>query len=156
MANPRCPDRPSVTRPQTPSAPINGACNCGTVRFEINTGVSDIYVCHCSICRRSTGSNGIAVIVVDNEAFRWIAGEANITTWKKPDVDWQTWFCSRCGSPLPGANDAKRTFVPAGLLLEGSEPLSVKHHIWVDSKANWDEIGDNGCQHPEALGSLPD
>lgn len=27
---------------------------------------------------------------------------------------------------------------------EGGESLSVIHHIWVDSKAVWDEIGDSG------------
>lgn len=131
---------------------VLGACNCGAVRFEISAGVSDVYVCHCSICRRSTGSNGIAVVVVDNDAFRWTTGEDSIHTWKKPDADdWQTWFCRCCGSPVPGANDARRMFVPAGLLTEGSDALTVKHHIWVDSKAAWDEIGDSGCQHPKAF-----
>jgi hypothetical protein len=42
-------------------------------------------------------------------------------------------------------------FVPAGLLSEGHEELKVIHHIWVDSKANWDEIGDSGKQHSEAF-----
>jgi hypothetical protein len=56
-----------------------------------------------------------------------------------------------CGSPLPGANDAARTFVPAGLILEGGERLKVAHHIWVGSKAAWDEIGDAGKQHHEAF-----
>ena len=131
--------------------PLTGACNCGAVHFEISTEVSDVYVCHCSICRRSTGSNGIAVVIVDNSAFRWTAGEDSIATWSKPDADWQTWFCRQCGSRLPGANDAQRMFVPAGLLGEGSEPLAVKHHIWVDSRAPWDEIGDSGFQHREAF-----
>jgi len=65
----------------------SGACNCGAVAFEINTGLSGVYVCHCSLCRRSTGSNGIAVVVVDKAAFRWLRGEAPISTWKKPDAD---------------------------------------------------------------------
>jgi hypothetical protein len=49
-----------------------GACNCGTVQFEIDSELNDVYVCHCSICRRFTGSNGIAVVVVPNEKFRWL------------------------------------------------------------------------------------
>ncbi|WP_439107970.1 GFA family protein [Congregibacter sp.] len=153
MASRHSRDQHKVTGLSTQTAPIIGACNCGAVQFEISADVSDVYICHCSICRRSTGSNGIAVVVVDNEAFRWTAGEDSISTWRKPDVDWQTWFCRQCGSRLPGANDAERTFVPAGLLLEGSGSLAVKHHIFVDSKADWDEIGDKGCQHPGAFGS---
>ena len=128
-----------------------GACNCGAVAFEIDADPIDIYFCHCSICRRATGANGIAVVVVDNNAFRWTRGEEQIATWKKPDADWQCWFCRTCGSPLPGINDDKRMFVPAGLISEGGESLSVVHHIWVDSKATWDEIGDAGKQHREGF-----
>ena len=127
-----------------------GECNCGAVAFEIRTDVSDVYVCHCSICRRSTGGNGIAVIVVDNDVFRWLRGENEISTWKKPGADWQTWFCRICGSTLPGINDASRMFVPAGLISDGGEALRVVHHIWVDSRAPWDEIGDSGKRHSEA------
>ncbi len=35
-------------------------------------------------------------------------------------------------------------FVPAGSLTEGGDALRVAHHIWVGSKAVWDEIGDAG------------
>ena len=58
---------------------VQGECACGAVAFEINTAVSGIYYCHCSICRRFTGSNGIAVVGVDNEAFRWARGTEHVT-----------------------------------------------------------------------------
>jgi hypothetical protein len=128
-----------------------GECNCGAIAFEIAADLAEVFFCHCSICRRSTGSNGIAVVLVDNHAFRWIRGEELIATWKKPSTDWQTWFCRICGSPVPGINDASRMFVPAGLISEGDESLRVAHHIWVDSRAVWDEIGDSGQQHREAF-----
>lgn len=129
----------------------SGECNCGAVAFELSADLSGVFVCHCSICRRSTGSNGIAVVVVDNGAFRWTRGEEHIASWTKPNSEWQTWFCRICGSPLPGANDESRIFVPAGLLSDGGDALRVIHHIWVDSKAGWDEIGDSGQRHAEAL-----
>ena len=128
-----------------------GECNCGAVAFEITGDLPGVIVCHCSICRRATGSNGIAVVVVDNDSCRWIRGEDQIATWKKPDADWQTWFCRTCGSPLPGTNDETRMFVPAGLLGDSGESLEVIHHIWVDSRAAWDEIGNSGKQHREAF-----
>lgn len=128
-----------------------GECNCGAIRFEISAALSDVFVCHCSICRRATGSNGIAVVVIENTDFRWIRGEDQVTSWEKPDADWQIWFCRVCGSPVPGTNDESRMFVPAGLITDGGDFLTVKHHIWVDSKAVWDEIGDSGRQHREAF-----
>ena len=81
---------------------LSGECNCGAVQFEIDAEPSGIYLCHCSICRRSTGSNGIAVVVVPKERFRWLRGQELISTWQKPGTQWQTWFCRVCGSPVPG------------------------------------------------------
>jgi hypothetical protein len=129
---------------------ISGQCNCGSVRFEVNAEPSGVYVCHCSICRRSTGSNGIAVILVPNEDFHWTGGSENIAKWIKPNSEWETWFCKTCGSRVPGHNDSSKMFVPAGLLSEADSRLKVIHHIWVGSKASWDEIGDEGKQHENA------
>ena len=126
-----------------------GECNCGAVAFEIEASLTDVYVCHCSICRKFTGSNGIAVVVVPNSAFRWLRGEDKIAKWTKPGADWHARFCSTCGSTLPVANDETRTAVPAGLIVEGGEHLKVAHHIWVGSIAVWDEIGDASKQHHE-------
>lgn len=130
-----------------------GQCSCGAVAFEIDAALSDVYVCHCSICRRATGSGGIAVVVVPNEVFRWTRGHDRISTWTKPGHDWQTWFCATCGSPVPGINDPTRVFVPAGLLTVGGDSLRVAHHLFVDSRAPWEVIGDDGVQHPEGLGT---
>lgn len=124
-----------------------GQCNCGSVAFEIDSDISEVFICHCSICRKSTGSNGIAVVVVDNDVFQWIRGKSMIAFWEKPDAAWHTSFCRVCGSSLPGVNDESRMYVPAGLITEGGESLKVAHHIWVESKAVWDEIGDSGKQH---------
>jgi hypothetical protein len=130
-----------------------GSCSCGAVQYEIDAALSDVYVCHCSICRRSTGANGIAVVVVPKEQFRWIAGQEAIATWQKPGSDWHTWFCKVCGAKVPGENDAKNMFAPAGTITEGGDAMQVAAHIWVDSKAPWDEIGGEARRHPEQFGS---
>jgi hypothetical protein len=133
-----------------------GACNCGGVAFEIQADLADVYVCHCSICRRSSGANGMAVVLVNKDQFRWSRGEELVVSWTKPGTDWHKWFCRNCGSPVPGMNDESRLFVPAGLISEGGESLKVVHHIWVDSRAPWDVIGDTGRQHREAFQKSPD
>lgn len=122
-------------------------CNCGSVEFEIKAPVSAVNVCHCSICRRFTGGNGIAVVIVKTGDFKWLRGRENIRVWKKPDADWEANFCSTCGSTLPGKNDDEHMFVPAGMLPDDIGSLQVEHHIFVGSKAGWDEIGDAGKQH---------
>ncbi|MBD8524625.1 GFA family protein [Pseudomarimonas arenosa] len=126
---------------------IQGNCNCGAVRYEIDTELTDVYVCHCSICRRFSGAQGIAVVLVPNHQFRWLAGKEQVAMWKKPDADWESWFCRTCGSAMPGTNDSERMFVPAGSISIGGEQLRVAHHVWVDSRAPWDVIGDAGKRH---------
>lgn len=130
-----------------------GECNCGAVAFEVTCPLRDVYVCHCSICRRATGSGGIAVVVVANDDFTWTRGNEHLQTWHKPGHDWLTCFCRQCGSPLPGANDDTHTFIPVGLLSSGAENLKVAHHLFVDSKPAWTKIADDGKQHREGLGS---
>ena len=50
---------------------VHGQCNCGAVNFTITSNLTDVIVCHCSICRRATGSNGIAILIVDNDNLDW-------------------------------------------------------------------------------------
>lgn len=128
-----------------------GRCNCGAVRFAIDMDLQDVYVCHCSICRRFTGANGIAVLIVPNDKFRLVMGRGDVVTWKKSDGDWQCTFCRHCGSAMPGENSATSMYVPAGSLSAGGETLRVVHHVWVGSSACWDVIGDSGEQHVEGL-----
>ena len=133
------------------SVAARGSCNCGAVRFTLSAPVTDVYICHCSLCRKSTGSGGIAVTVVPREVLTWVSGEASIRNWAKPGHDWMTKFCERCGSPLPGENDQERLYVPVSLLDSGHEQLGVKHHIFVSSKAPWEVLGGEGRAHAGAL-----
>ncbi|WP_455363764.1 GFA family protein [Microbulbifer discodermiae] len=132
---------------------VKGECNCGSVAFKVNLNVSDVYVCHCSICRKSTGSGGIAVAVVENKHFSWLKGESEISYWSKPGHDWHTSFCKICGSVLPGKNDESRMYLPVGTFTSGDKKLKVAHHLFVDSKASWEKICDSGKQHPRAYES---
>ena len=119
-----------------------GSCNCGAVAFQVKVKLEDVYICHCSICRKSTGSGGIAVSVVANEDFAWCAGQSNIKTWHKPGHDWETSFCINCGSPLPGKNDESSIYIPVSLLNTGAAQLKIKKHLFLDSKAPWEEVAE--------------
>lgn len=133
-----------------------GECNCGGVAFEVDAEINQVVACHCSICRKATGSSHIPVVLVEKSAFRWLRGEDLISTWKKPGSHWQFWFCKTCGSPLPGINGETQMFIPAGCITEGGDTLEITDHIWVNSKAHWEKIGDDGVRHPEGYRSASD
>ncbi|MCG6938790.1 MAG: GFA family protein [Gammaproteobacteria bacterium] len=44
--------------------------------------------CHCSRCRKFTGSAHAANIIIDPENFRWLGGETSAGRfyWQKPDI----------------------------------------------------------------------
>ena len=129
----------------------SGHCNCGIVSFQFTLPTRDIYACHCSICRRSTGNNGVAVVIVPKDAFAWTSGEERIRRWRKLDADWGCAFCDCCGSALPDDNDETHLYVPVGVI-DDSDDLRLAHHIWVDSRARWDELPATGKRHARAFG----
>ena len=121
---------------------LKGSCLCGGISFEIAGPVAGIVRCHCSLCRKSSGTGSIATIVVRAEQLRWLSGEALIRRFERPS-GYGTAFCSVCGSPAPDSDAARQAYtVPAGLL-DGDPPLRVVEHIFVGSKAQWDAIGDD-------------
>jgi hypothetical protein len=127
-----------------------GSCNCGAVQYEIDHVIDYLYACHCSICRKWSGAQGVVVALVPNSTFRWVQGQDSLAHWSKPDADWASCFCNTCGSAMPGPNDAGTMFIPAGSLTEGADGLQISDHIFIGSKADWDQIGDNGRQHLDA------
>ena len=130
---------------------ITGECNCGAVAYSAKTEITDVYICHCSICRKATGSGNIAVTVIRKDTFTWVRGEDQITHWSKPGHDWHMGFCKVCGSPLPGENDGERLYIPVGTLTSGHENLDVAAHIYTESKAGWEVIGGSAPQFPEGF-----
>ena len=121
-----------------------GNCSCGAVAFEVDEPLGPIYVCHCSICRRSTGANGVAVLVVPKAQFRWTRGEEQVVDYRLPQaVRFGVAFCRRCGGSTPRVSkEIGRIVAPAGALDTdpGMRPIA---HIFVGSKAPWFEITDS-------------
>ena len=127
---------------------LMGGCLCGAVRFELVGPVEVINYCHCSRCRRRTGSAFATIAHARLADFRFVAGEERIAIFE-PDGWSRRRFCSTCGSPLPGLNEEDgEVGIPAGLLDE--DPVTRPSlHIMVGSKAPWYEICDELPCHDE-------
>ena len=66
---------------------IKGSCLCGSVTFEIEKTVGPFEICHCSRCRKVSGSQGIAAVGVRTQDFRMLAGEDLIKGFTAPLLD---------------------------------------------------------------------
>lgn len=128
----------------------SGACLCGAVRFELTGAPIAFSMCHCSKCRRVSGVASNATLFTPRDRFRWLAGEDRITRFSLPG-GWGVCRCATCGSPVPAEHPSGGAYaVPAGLV--DSDPgVRVTGHIWVGSKAPWDEIAGDAPQLVEGL-----
>jgi hypothetical protein len=128
---------------------MRGHCLCGTIKFEIDGSRFKLYQCHCSLCRRQSGSSSNAATIVPAEKFRWLSGAEFISSWTK-DTGFRSDFCSHCGSPVPNPlRSMPYVWVPAGLLENGDE-LEIVSHLFMGSKAPWDSISLEGLHYDAA------
>ncbi len=118
-----------------------GQCLCGGVAFEFDGPISSIELCHCSRCRRATGSAFAAEFYVHPASFRWVRGEDLISFYDAPILRtppaYRISFCRTCGSQVPTVHEGSPAIsVPAGLV-QGELPARVSDHIFVGMKAPW-------------------
>jgi hypothetical protein len=129
---------------------LRGQCLCGDVQFELDGPIRGIGQCHCSLCRRVSGTNGNAIFLVPAERFRWLVGEDRRVHFRlRPTYGVSR--CVRCGSPLPDCLDGRQYWVQAGLMQDDLD-TEIKLHIHVGSKADWDRIPEH---HPQFEGYPP-
>jgi hypothetical protein len=127
---------------------MTGRCSCGGVRFEITNDLGPIIYCHCSMCRRATGSAFAANASVRESEFRITTGRQLISEYESSPGSFRT-FCSRCGSPVCGRIPAA-DIVRVRLGSLDADPVGrAAANIWVGSKAPWFTITDSLQQFEE-------
>lgn len=121
---------------------LTGRCLCGGVRFEIAAPLGPAVCCHCSMCRRASGSAFAANASVRADAFRIVSGEDLLSSYESSPGAVRM-FCSRCGSPvcMRGRDDMPLVRVRLGLI-EDDPGIRPSAHVWTQSKARWFEITD--------------
>ena len=128
---------------------VRGSCLCGGVRFEA-TRVPFIVICHCSLCRKASGSAFEAGALVATSDFELRAGRDLIQSYESASGT-QRCFCRVCGSRVPSiAVDGNLYLVPAGLL-DDDPTVKPAFHQFVGSKAPWWEITDELPQFEKSV-----
>jgi hypothetical protein len=119
-----------------------GACLCGGIRYEISGAITNIVCCHCSECRKAQGSAFATNGVVAANEFTLTAGEQLLTRYE-PSPGYAKYFCSLCGSPIISKSEQKPSVVRVRIgTIESDIAERPMAHIFVGSKANWEEVND--------------
>ncbi|MCO4745576.1 MAG: GFA family protein [Proteobacteria bacterium] len=131
--------------------PTTGSCVCGAVSFAISPPYLAFQYCHCSRCRKATGSAHAANLFVRPEQFSWTSGEEHARRLELEGAKyWGNGWCDRCGSQLPWlSRSGKSWLVPAGTL-DGDPGRRPDRNIYWDSRADW-YVSETGLAHHATL-----
>lgn len=117
---------------------LSGSCLCGSVAYEITGSSRAFYHCHCSRCRKASGTGHASNVLMQPETVSWTAGEELLKTYKVPEAKrFRNVFCSNCGSPMPRvAPDLSFAAIPAGTL-DVDPGLRPQARIMSGSRTDW-------------------
>ncbi len=118
---------------------MTGGCNCGAVRYRVDSSPLAVAACHCSQCRRQSGA-AYSVNLVVRARTMTVTGE--LSAWTDTDTEsgapLAREFCARCGSPVRSVPSASPGIVAlkAGTL-DDPAPFAPSVHLWTSSKLPW-------------------
>ena len=117
-----------------------GKCLCAEVQIEITGAISEIIHCHCSLCRKNSGTAYATNGFINTDEFKVTQGASLLTSYTtKPGR--HRHFCRKCGSPVYSSNEDDRSRLRIRLGILDSDiterPLS---HNFVTSKGNWEDL----------------
>lgn len=112
--------------------PRTGGCQCGTVRYAVTGAPLALYVCHCTECRKQSGSAFGMSLQVHSDDLQVTAGKPRV--WERGTDSGNRlacWFCPTCGSRLWHENNPSRGWktIKAGSL-DAAIDMRGAMHIW--------------------------
>jgi hypothetical protein len=131
--------------------PLRGSCLCGGVRYEVTAPFVRANHCHCSRCRKHSGTFGLTQGRVPRSQFELLSGDELIRVFT-PEGGKVKAFCGRCGSSLFGGDwpGGEEISVRLGSL-DDDPQIRPQYHTFVGSRAPWDELPDDRLPRYEAL-----
>lgn len=133
---------------------LTGGCHCGAVRYEVRGPVFAPNLCHCDICRGTTGAPCVAWFSVHPTAFVIAAGDP-VEYRSTPTA--RRSFCGRCGTQLTFSADiysGTRIDVTSGSL-DDPEATPPDEEIWAHRKLAWmrrlDDLPDDSHRWPDGF-----
>ena len=129
---------------------LTGKCFCGAVQYSVPDAFTYALNCHCSNCRRTTGSAFKPFAGIVRREFTVTQGADQLLIYGEEKT--HDAHCRLCGSLLYSVvRDGAYVHVALGTLMD-APTLRPTAHIFVGSKAPWFTITD---KLPQYEGHIP-
>ena len=126
---------------------LTGKCLCGAIHYTVKDEFVYALNCHCSNCRRATGSAFKPFAGIERGKLGITEGESSLLIVGEEAV--HDARCKKCGSLLYSVvRDGAFVHVTLGTLVD-NPTIRPTAHIFVGSKAPWFEITDDLPRHNE-------
>ena len=126
---------------------LSGSCLCGEIKYKVAGELQRFSHCHCSRCRKATGTGHATNLLVSPQAsINWLQGKSLLARYTVPEAKrFYNCFCAHCGSPMPRElPQLDSVLIPAGSV-DSDIPVLPEHRIFWESRSAW------SCE----AGSLP-
>ena len=124
---------------------LAGKCFCGAVEYRVPDAFLYAMNCHCSNCRRTTGSAFKPFAGIERDKLTVIQGADGLLIYGDDKAN--DTHCRRCGSLLFSVvRDGAYVHVAMGTLVD-APTIRPSRHIFVGSKAPWFTITDDLPQY---------
>ena len=132
---------------------LAGKCYCGAVEYAVADEFVYAANCHCSDCRRTTGSAFKSFAGIERHKLAVTKGEDCLLIFGKEDAN--NTHCKTCGSLLYSVvRDGAYVHVAMGTLVD-NPTIRPTAHMFVGSKAPWFTITDDLPQYAEYVIAEP-
>lgn len=116
---------------------MKGGCLCSQVRFEADAPLREVFACHCSQCRKTSGHFWAATSV---PLARFRLTESTGLRWFQSSTQARRGFCGNCGSSLFWEPVGEGRISIAAGALDGDTGLSITQHWCVEDKGDYYDI----------------
>jgi hypothetical protein len=116
---------------------LAGSCLCGAVRYTATGEAQRFYHCHCSRCRKASGTGHASNLFLQG-TLAWDSGEELIRSYQPPAARrFTNAFCEVCGARVPRfIEQMGMVFIPAGSL-DDEPDIGPQARIFQGSRAAW-------------------
>jgi len=129
---------------------LTGRCLCGAVEYSVTDAFLYAANCHCSNCRRTTGSAFKPFAGIEREKLTVVKGRERIKLYGEEKT--HDAHCAACGSLLYSVvREGQYVHVAMGTLVD-APTIRPSAHIFVGSKAPWFTITDDLPQYQAHAG----
>jgi hypothetical protein len=129
---------------------VKGSCLCGEVCYQVEGPFKIFQYCHCSRCRKFTGSLCASNLFVPPERFEWTQGKELVGRYEHNEAKFfATNFCKQCGSSLPWEVQGGKNIIVTAGTLDDDPGIKPMWNIFWKFKAPWLEDIFNLPKHDE-------